>query len=169
MVAKASPSPSRRSPASAQAPSAPTSTPSSVQRFEESQRSASRIKGGAAAAPRLYDEFSSKGTPSSVGAPQGSFFPGLDMGTPQAPITLHLFAAPGTRTPACLCRHSSTPAGRSRCPAPECRRRQAGQENSCRLAPTLPSTSHCLVAFDYRSPKLSRSIKSPSAGLFSGT
>src|SRR5215471_16856800 len=52
---------------------------------------ASRISGGAAAEPRLYDEFASKGTPRSVGAPQGNFpFAGLDMDTPQASITLHL-------------------------------------------------------------------------------
>src|ERR1700746_3375462 len=65
--------------------------PSSVHEFEASLVSASRISGGAAAEPRLYDEFASNGMPNSVGAPQGNFpFAGLDMDTPQAPITLHL-------------------------------------------------------------------------------
>src|SRR5579864_1822338 len=49
----------------------------------DSQQSASRISCGAAAAPRLYEEFSSRGTPSKVGAPQGPFaLPELAMGTP---------------------------------------------------------------------------------------
>ena len=47
--------------------------------FEESQRKASRISGGAAAEPRRNDEFLSKGTPSNVGAPHGSFRSVLDM------------------------------------------------------------------------------------------
>src|ERR1700757_4971854 len=67
--------------------------PSSVHEFDESHTSASRISGGAADAPRLYEEFASNGMPNSVGAPQGNFpFAGLDMGTPQAPFTLHLSA-----------------------------------------------------------------------------
>jgi hypothetical protein len=42
------------------------------------------MSGGAAADPRLYDEFSSSGTPSNVGAPQGPFpFSKLAIGTPQ--------------------------------------------------------------------------------------
>src|SRR6516225_9281150 len=56
--------------------------------LEESERSASRTQGGAAAAPRSYDEFSSKGTPSRVGAPQGNFLPGVGMGTSGALINL---------------------------------------------------------------------------------
>src|SRR5579864_3411085 len=49
----------------------------------DSQQSASRISCGAAAAPRLYEEFSSRGTPNKVGAPQGPFaLPELAMGTP---------------------------------------------------------------------------------------
>src|SRR5215469_300704 len=100
-----SPSVKRKSPASLYAPSAPTSTPSSVHAFDASQVSASRINGGAAEAPRLYDEFASKGMPSNVGAPQGNFLSGLDMGTPQAflPYTFCgiLFAAgaPGFQRP----------------------------------------------------------------------
>src|SRR5262245_152922 len=47
--------------------------------LEESQRRASRISGGAAAEPRRNDEFLSKGIPSSVGAPHGSFRSVLDM------------------------------------------------------------------------------------------
>src|SRR5215470_13978356 len=47
--------------------------------LDESQRNASRISGGAAADPRRKDEFLSKGIPSSVGAPHGSFRSVLDM------------------------------------------------------------------------------------------
>src|SRR5215831_1411985 len=47
--------------------------------LEESQRRASRISGGAAADPRRKDEFLSKGIPSSVGAPHGSFRSVLDI------------------------------------------------------------------------------------------
>jgi hypothetical protein len=63
--------------------------------FDASQTSASRINGGAAAAPRLYDEFASKGMPSSVGAPQGNFLGGLDMGTPQAFLPYTFFRIVG--------------------------------------------------------------------------
>src|ERR1700756_15506 len=41
--------------------------------LEASEVRAARIRGGAAAAPRLYEELASRGTPSSVGAPQGPF------------------------------------------------------------------------------------------------
>jgi len=58
------------------------------------------MSGGAAAEPRLYDEFASKGTPNSVGAPHGNFPLGvLDMElTSNAPIPYTLLAS--LRSPA---------------------------------------------------------------------
>src|SRR5208282_1370045 len=58
-----------KSPASQQAPSAPRSTPVSVHKFDETELKATRMIGGAPAAPRNQDELASKGTPRMTGVP----------------------------------------------------------------------------------------------------
>src|SRR5580698_1786010 len=58
-----------KSPASQYVPGALRSTPVSVQEFEESEFKATRMMGGAPAAPRNQEEFASKGTPRMIGVP----------------------------------------------------------------------------------------------------
>src|SRR5208337_12760 len=58
-----------KSPASQYAPSALRSTPVSVQLFAEIELKATRMMGGAPAAPRNHEEFASKGTPRMTGVP----------------------------------------------------------------------------------------------------
>jgi hypothetical protein len=67
-IAASAPSPSgiSTSPASLKRASHPRSSPDSVERFEEGERIAARIKGGAPAAPRWKDECSSQGKPRSA-------------------------------------------------------------------------------------------------------
>src|SRR5437870_6651018 len=55
------------SPASSITPGTPRSCPSSVQVFDDADSSARRIRGGAAAGPRRYDELPSYGIPRIVG------------------------------------------------------------------------------------------------------
>src|SRR5579885_1241342 len=84
MAATESLSVQRTSPPSAKAPSAQPSVQSSVAKLEDSLVRASRMRGGAAAAPRLKLEFSSRGTSNRVGAPQGPLPPcGIAMVGPQ--------------------------------------------------------------------------------------
>src|SRR5688500_8901911 len=66
MIAQASPSPSNAmSPQSRTAPSAPTSNPDSAHEVRTSENISRRMCAGPAALPRLYEEFSSFGTPNS--------------------------------------------------------------------------------------------------------
>src|SRR5208282_3222119 len=58
-----------KSPASQNAPSAPRSTPVSVHKFDEMEFKATRMIGGAPAAPRNQEELASKGTPRTTGVP----------------------------------------------------------------------------------------------------
>src|SRR5271157_4059011 len=58
-----------KSPASQYVPSALRSTPVSVHKFDEMEFKATRMIGGAPAAPRNHDELASKGTPRITGVP----------------------------------------------------------------------------------------------------
>src|ERR1035441_2346698 len=58
-----------KSPASQSVPSAPRSTPVSVHEFAEMELKATRIMGGAPAAPRNQEELASNGTPRMTGVP----------------------------------------------------------------------------------------------------
>src|SRR5208337_266204 len=58
-----------KSPASEYAPSALRSTPVSVHKFDANELKATRMIGGAPAAPRNQEELASKGTPRMTGVP----------------------------------------------------------------------------------------------------
>src|SRR5208283_3111110 len=58
-----------KSPASQYLPSTPRSTPVSVHQFDEMEWRATRMIGGAPAAPRNHEELASKGTPRMTGVP----------------------------------------------------------------------------------------------------